>query len=181
MPKLLRRAALAFAIAISLLASTAAVAVASPITGTESSHFALARGVQPAAGDFTAGVDFPTLRVREVRGNKCEFTVRGTLTFTGTLTGTAVGTTTAVIFAPCAEATTTPPGTFFDVFRFEGAFIGTVVGSPVTGDLAYAGVTRVGGAITATIILRGDRAKAVLRADARVAVGGSYAGVAKVA
>lgn len=134
-----------------------------------------------ASGAFTAGVDFTTVQVRDVRGNKCQLTVRGTLTFTGTLTGTAQGTTTAVIFAPCAEATAARPGTFFDVFRFTGAFTGTIAGTPVSGGLTYAGITRPGGTIEARIILRGDRAKAVLRADARVAAGGSYTGVAKVA
>lgn len=45
--------------------------------------------------------------------------------------------------------------------------------------LSYAEVTQVGGAIDATVILDADTARAVLRADAQVAVGGTYTGVAK--
>lgn len=98
---------------------------------------------------------------------------------TGTLDGSAVGTTTAVIFAPCADALANPPGTYLDVFRFEGDFSGEVLGEAVTGPFSYAGVTRVGGDIDATMVLDGDAARAVLRADAQVAVGGTYSGVAK--
>ena len=133
--------------------------------------------VVAASGEFTAAVDFASLRLRDVRGGRCELTVNGTLTFTGTLDGAATGTTTALLFATCAEVAVTPPGTFFDVFRFEGDFSGTVAGQPATGPLRYAGITRVGGAIDALITLGGG-STAVLRADAVVAVGGSYTGVA---
>ncbi len=132
-----------------------------------------------ASGTFGATVDFESLLAEDVRGNKCEFTVDGTLTFSGTVEGTATGTTTAVIFAPCAEALALPPGSFFDVFRFEGEFTGAVDGTPASGELSYAGVTRVGGGIDATVILDAGTARAVLRADAQVAVGGTYTGVAK--
>ncbi|MFK5634008.1 hypothetical protein [Ornithinimicrobium sp. LYQ103] len=142
-------------------------------------HAANERGAQAAQGDFVAVVDFTSLQVQDVRGNKCEFTVNGTLTFSGTVDGDAVGTTTAVIFAPCDEALSSPPGTFFDVFRFEGDFTGEVLGDPTSGPVSYAGVTRVGGSIDARIILEGDDARAVLRADAQVGVGGTYDGVAK--
>lgn len=143
------------------------------------------RGAVPAEGAFTADVTFPPVAVNDVRGNKCELVVNGALTFgsEGTLVGEAVGVTTAVIFAPCKEATdfaNNPPGTFFDVFRFVGDFDGTVAGEPTTGPLTYAGITRVGGHIDALIRLRGDAATAVLRADATVAVGGVYDGVARV-
>ncbi|WP_256842173.1 hypothetical protein [Ornithinimicrobium cryptoxanthini] len=137
------------------------------------------RGAQHAEGDFLASVDFSSLQARDVRGNKCEFTVNGALTLTGTVTGEAVGVTTAVIFAPCADALASPPGTYFDLFRFEGDFTGEVLGESVSGPLSYAGRTLVGGAIDAIIFLDGDDARAVLRADAQVAVGGTYAGVAK--
>ena len=153
--------------------STVAVASAEPIRAE------LSGAARQAAGAFTAEVDFSSLVARDVRGNKCEFTVNGTLNFTGTLEGSAPGTTRAVIFAPCSAATTSPPGTFFDVFAFRGTFTGTVHGAPVSGDLTYAGITRAGGAIDAKIILAGDRAKAVLRADAVVALGGTYRGHAK--
>jgi hypothetical protein len=179
MSTFLRPAALAAGVGLSAVMGTAAIVAASAVSGTVSVA-AAAGAAQPAAGDFTASVDFPSLQTRDVRGNKCEFTVDGTLTFTGTLAGAAEGTTTAIIFAPCSAATTTPPGTYFDVFRFEGTFRGSVNGAPVTGVLSYAGITRVGGAIDATVILDANRTRAALRADATVAVGGSYTGVAKV-
>ena len=91
--------------------------------------------------------------------------------------GTATGSTTALIFASCAQVATTPPGTFADVFRFVGEYVGTVAGQPGSGSLTYAGVTRAGGNITAAIGLRGD-SSALVRADAVVAVGGSYRGIA---
>ena len=166
----LRRTTLVGGAALSILAGAVATV---PVA------LAAAPQAPDAAGTFTADVDFSTLTASDVRGNKCEFTVNGTLTFTGTLVGAADGTTTAVIFAPCADATTNPPGTFFDVFRFEGTFTGSVDGSPVTGPLSYAGVTRVGGVIDALILLHGDQGRAALRADAEVAVGGSYTGVAQ--
>lgn len=137
------------------------------------------RGAEEAEGSFVASVDFSSLQAEDVRGNKCEFTVEGILTFAGDVTGEASGSTTAVIFAPCADALAAPPGTYFDVFRFEGSFSGDVLGVPTEGTLSYAGVTRVGGGIDATVILDGDQARAVLRADAQVAVGGTYTGVAK--
>lgn len=136
-------------------------------------------GADRASGTFVAAVDFTSLSTEEVRGNKCELTVDGVLTFTGTVEGTASGTTTAVVFAPCTEALAQPPGSFFDVFRFDGSFTGEVGGTPASGELRYAGVTRVGGAIDATVLLDAGRARAVLRADAQVAVGGTYTGVAK--
>ena len=136
---------------------------------------------EPAVGAFTATVDFSSLQERPVRGNKCEFTVNGALAFTGTVDGDAVGTTTAVIFASCAEALTAPPGTYFDVFRFEGAFEGEVLGEPAAGTLSYVGQTFHDGAINATVILDGNGPRAVLKADAVVAVGGTYSGMAKAA
>jgi hypothetical protein len=132
-----------------------------------------------AAGAFTALADFSSLTTWNVGKRTCEFRLQGTLTFTGTLEGVASGTTTALIDAPCAAALSNPPGTFRDVFRFGGDYAGTVDGVPATGDLGYAGVTRPGGSIDATIILRADRAKAVLRTvDAQIGVGGTYRGVA---
>lgn len=132
-----------------------------------------------AAGAFTAVVDFSSLVTRDVGKSKCEFLVDGTLTFSGTLEGVASGTTTALIDAPCPEALSKPPGTFRDVFRFEGDFAGTVDGVPATGDLSYAGVTRLGGSIDANIGLRADQAKAELRTvDAQIGLGGTYRGVA---
>ena len=140
---------------------------------------AASAGQVDAAGAFTAVVDFPSLVTRDVGNSKCEFQVDGTLTFNGTLEGVASGTTTALIDAPCPEALSNPPGTFRDVFRFEGDFAGTVDGVPATGDLSYAGVTRPGGSIDANIRLRADHAKAELRTvDAQIGLGGTYRGVA---
>ena len=132
-----------------------------------------------ATGDFQASVDFSTLVTRPVGMMKCEFSVQGTLTFTGTVVGVASGTTAALIDAPCPEALTNPPGTFRDVFRFEGQFSGTVAEVPVDGRLSYAGVTRPGGSIDATILVRAEGARAALRTiDARLGEGGAYRGVA---
>jgi hypothetical protein len=102
--------------------------------------------------------------------------IDGTLSFTGSLTGVATGRISALVLAPCAEAQRTPPGTARDVFRFEGSFSGTVDGAPTSAALTYAGVTRVGGAIDATVRLSGP-ARAALRADAVAGVGGTYVGV----
>lgn len=132
-----------------------------------------------ASGAFEAEVFFNTLVTRDVGSSKCEFVVQGQLTFSGTLEGVAEGTTTALIDAPCAEATNPANlGAFRDVFRFKGTFSGTVDGVAATGDLTYAGVTRPGGSINANIRLRSDRAKGTLRTvAAQLGVGGTYRGV----
>lgn len=131
---------------------------------------------QPAAGAFTVAVAFPTAVFQNVGRQGCRVSIDGTLTFTGTLTGMATGSLTALVLAPCSQAQTTPPGTFRDVFRFQGAFSGTVDGVPTSGALTYAGVTRAGGAIDATVLLAGPT-RAALRAEASAGVGGTYAGV----
>lgn len=131
-----------------------------------------------AAGDFAVAVDFRTASFEDVGPRVCRVSIGGTLTFTGTLAGPADGTISALVLAPCSDAASNPPGTFPDVFRFEGAFAGTVDDAPATGALTYAGVTRVGGAIDATVRLSGS-ARAALRADAVAGVGGTYAGVAR--
>jgi hypothetical protein len=132
-----------------------------------------------ASGAFAAEVFFNTLATRDVGRSKCEFVVEGQLIFSGTLEGVAEGTTTALIDAPCADATNPKNlGAFRDVFRFEGIFSGTVDGVPATGDLTYAGVTRPGGSINANIRLRADGAKATLRTvAAQLGVGGTYRGI----
>lgn len=162
-----------------LLLGSTALAVGGPATaaGPEASKGAGNGKAMKAEGSFTVG-DVTFGAPESVKGDKCKLTVNGTLHFTGDLAGAAVGTTTAVVFATCAEATTAPPGTYFDVFRFKGDFDGTVFGEEATGTLTYAGVTKPGGAIKARIKLRGD-AWAVLRAKAQVLVGGDYTGKAK--
>ena len=131
-------------------------------------------------GTFVAGVDFTSLTLRDGPAGGCVLTVGGEIVFSGSepaVVGSAVGTTTALIAASCAEVATSPPGTDADVFSFRGRFDGSVNGMRTSGPLVYAGVTQPGGRITAVITLRGN-VSAVLRADARVAVGGSYSGFA---
>jgi hypothetical protein len=130
----------------------------------------------PASGTFDAIIDPGSFTFRDRLGG-CELTVNGTLVFSGTLTGDAVGTTTALVFAPCSQVATQPPGAYADIFRFVGTFTGAVAGDPVTTTLTYAGVTHVGGAIDAAIVAGGDVPVAA-RAEAIVATGGSYTGLA---
>lgn len=139
---------------------------------------AVAAASVKATGSFDAAVDFSTLTATSAaNGHHCELSVQGVLTFQGTLDGEAAGTTTARVFAPCQDVLTAPPGTFRDVFRFAGEFSGTVAGASTVGELTYAGVTHPGGDIDATVRLHGS-SRAVVRADATVAVGGTYTGVA---
>lgn len=151
-------------------------ALVAGLAGTVLTGPASAAPAHPAAGAFTVAVAFPTAVFDDVGTQVCRVSIAGTLTFTGTLTGVATGTITALVLAPCSEAQSTPPGTSRDVFRFRGAFSGTVDGAATTGTLTYAGMTRVGGAIDATVLLSGP-ARAALRADALAGVGGTYAGV----
>lgn len=159
----MRAQAPALFLTISLMTASAGAASAAPASG--------------ANGSFTAAVDFSTLTVEPAaQGTHCELTVSGVLTFTGSLAGTSHGRTTAYVLATCEEFLATPPGTYRDLFAYSGDFTGTVKGTPTTGTLTYAGVTHPGGAIDASIKLTGDSA-AQLRADATVAVGGTYVGV----
>jgi energy-converting hydrogenase Eha subunit A len=146
------------------------------LSGTALAGPASAATADPAAGAFTVAVAFPTAVFDDVGRQACRVSVDGTLTFTGTLTGAATGTISALVLAPCSEAQSTPPGTARDVFRFRGVFSGTVDGAPTTGALTYAGVTRVGGAIDATVRLSGPT-RAALRAEAAAGVGGTYTGI----
>jgi hypothetical protein len=175
---LVRAAGVLSVAAVMSLASTSDAGVASE--RRDPAPRSAARHVE-ASGPFTAEVDFTTLVTRAVGRSRCEFRVQGTLTFGGTLDGVAEGTTTALIAAPCPAALSSPPGTFRDVFRFEGRFRGTVDGVAAEGDLSYAGVTRPGGAIDAGLHLRAASARAALRTrDAQLGVGGSYRGVAVI-
>jgi hypothetical protein len=152
----------------------AVLAIVLVVAGVNAS--ALARTRLAASGDFVAVVDFTSVELRDAPHDSCVLTVNGALQFAGTLVGEATGTTTALIFAPCADVAITPPGTYFDLFQFKGTLRGTIANRPaITAELTYGGITRVGGAITAVITLRGDTF-GVLRADAIVAQGGSYSG-----
>lgn len=121
----------------------------------------------PARGTFAIALDDPTgVLVEPVQGGKCELTGASTLTFSGALAGSAHGTSSVLIFAPCSEATVNPPGTYFDLFSFEGTFSGTVHGAAATGTLSYSGVTRPGGDIDNALMKLRDGAWATLHADA---------------
>jgi len=161
-----------------VLTSTAAVAQAAPPSEKAQATRAGAPAAARASGDFTLAIAFPDAELRPVGRSACKLTVPVTIAFTGTLAGAADGSTVAVILASCNQVVAAPPGTFPDVFRFEGDFVGTVHGTAASGALNYAGVTSAGGAITAAITLAGD-ATAVLRAQAVVGGSGTYRGVAK--
>lgn len=131
-------------------------------------------GLTEVSGTYDAVVDFATLSLTP-RGRNCRLVVDGMLVFSGAVDGTAIGTTTALVFAPCSEVATTPPGTFRDVFTSELHFVGTVNGEPAEAEGLYQGVTQVGGAIEGHFHFSNGVA-GVLDVDAVVAVGGSYEG-----
>ena len=134
---------------------------------------AAARQVE-ASGHFDAVVDFSTLTLTP-RGRNCLLQVSGQLLFTGTIVGTGTGQTTALVFASCAEVAVTPPGTYRDVFHFDGVFQGTIDGQPAEANLAYMGGVQPGGHIDGRLLFANGVAGR-LEADAQVAVGGDYHG-----
>jgi hypothetical protein len=126
------------------------------------------------SGEFTALVDFSTLTLTP-RGRNCLLRVNGQLVFSGTIEGTATGQTSALVFAPCSQVATTPPGTFRDVFKSELVFEGTVNGKAAEANLLYMGRVRPGGEIDGRLVFsRGIAGR--LEAEAVVAVGGTYSG-----
>ncbi len=141
----------------------------------ESSELAAApaRKIQ-TSGSFVALVDFTTLSLTS-RGRNCLLEVNGRLVFTGTIQGTATGRTSALVFAPCAEVATTPPGTFPDVFKSELTFKGTVDGKRARANVLYMGRVQPGGEIEGRLVFSNGVAGR-LEVDARVAVGGNYRG-----
>jgi len=126
------------------------------------------------SGSFDAIVDFTTLTLTP-RGANCLLTVDGQLVFTGTIEGTGTGTTSALVFAPCSEVATTPPGTFPDVFKSELVFEGTVDGEEAQANLLYMGRVQPGGQIEGRLVFSNGIAGR-LEVDAVVAVGGEYHG-----
>lgn len=131
-------------------------------------------GPVQAAGEYDAIVDFSTLTLTP-RGRNCRLVVDGRLVFTGTIVGTAAGTTSALVFAPCSDVATTPPGTFRDVFTSRLEFVGTIDGEPARAHVLYQGETQVGGRIEGHIHMS-NGVSGVLDVDAQVAVGGAYDG-----
>lgn len=131
-------------------------------------------GPTQVSGTYDAIVDFSTLALTPT-GRNCRLVVDGRLVFSGAVQGTATGTTTALVFGPCSEVATTPPGTFRDVFTSELHFVGTVNGKPAQSDGLYQGTTQVGGTIDGHIHFFNGVA-GVLDVNAVVAVGGSYQG-----
>ena len=132
-----------------------------------------ARRIQ-ASGHFDAIVDFSTLTLTP-RGRNCLLQVNGQLVFTGTIEGVATGQTTALVFAPCSDVAANPPGTFPDVFHSELAFQGTVDGEPAQANLRYMGQSEPGGEIAGRFLFSNGVAGR-LEVEARIAVGGAYAG-----
>ena len=126
------------------------------------------------SGHFDAIVDFSTLTLTP-RGSNCLLQVEGELVFTGTIEGTATGQTSALVFAPCADVATSPPGTYPDVFKSELEFEGTVDGEPARANVLYMGRVQPGGQIEGRLILS-NGVQGRLAVEAQVAVGGEYRG-----
>ena len=149
--------------------TTAALAVQDQSSGAA----APARRIQ-TSGEFAAVVDLSTLTLTP-RGRNCLLQVKGELVFTGTIQGTATGQTTALVFAPCSQVATTPPGTFRDVFKSELTFQGTIGGRPARANVLYMGGVEPDGRIDGRLIFSNGVA-GKLDVVARVAVGGDYSG-----
>ena len=132
-----------------------------------------ARQIQ-TSGHFDAIVDFSTLTLTP-RGNNCLLQVEGRLVFTGTIAGVATGQTSALVFAPCSDVATSPPGTFPDVFKSELSFEGTVDGEPAQANVLYMGRVQPGGHISGRLVLS-NGVQGRLEVEAQVAVGGEYRG-----
>lgn len=133
--------------------------------------------VRQASGELAVQLDPSTLQAIPISGgSRCQFTVEVALHLTGTAVGTASGTTVAKIDAPCAEALSMPPGTFSDTFTFTGRFEGTVGGAPSTARVTYAGVTKAGGAVTASLFLKGSPLM-IACAQAQAGGQGTYSGL----
>lgn len=126
------------------------------------------------SGSFDAVVDFSTLTLTP-KGRNCLLQVAGELVFTGTIEGSGTGRTSALVFAPCSDVATTPPGTFPDVFKSELVFEGTIDGEPADANLLYMGRVQPGGAIEGRLVFS-NGVQGRLEVEAVVAVGGEYRG-----
>jgi hypothetical protein len=149
-------------------------APARSVQGHSSDLLALATRQIQTSGHFDAIVDFSTLTLTP-RGRNCLLQVNGQLVFTGTIEGAATGQTSALVFAPCADVATNPPGTYPDVFRSELVFEGTVDGEPAGANVLYMGRVQPGGQIAGRLILS-NGVQGRLEVEAQVAVGGEYRG-----
>lgn len=126
------------------------------------------------SGSFDAIVDFSTVTLTP-KGRNCLLQVKGHLIFHGTIMGTANGQTSALEFAPCSEVAVNPPGTFPDEFKSVAVFDGRIAGQPAHANLLYMGRVQVGGTIDGRFVFSNGVA-GELKADAIVAVGGTYRG-----
>ena len=144
----------------------------SPVPAASSSPNA-AQPVQ-TSGTFDAIVDFETVTLTP-KGRNCLLTVKGHLIFHGSIDGTANGETSALEFAPCSEVAVNPPGTFPDEFKSVAVFDGTIAGQPAHANLLYMGRVAVGGVIDGRFVFS-NGVSGELKADAIVAVGGTYQG-----
>jgi hypothetical protein len=149
-------------------------APAPSVQGHSSEALAVAARRVQTSGRFDAIVDFSTLTLTP-RGRNCLLQVEGRLVFTGTIEGAATGQTSALVFAPCSDVATSPPGTYPDVFRSELAFAGTVDGEPARANVRYMGRSQPGGQIAGRLVLS-NGVQGVLEVEAQVAVGGEYRG-----
>jgi hypothetical protein len=155
------------------------VALAGPaLAGPAATAARPVHAIAPVAGTITVVLDPGTLTATPSHeGARCLFRVEAVLELDGTVDGTATGTTRALVHAPCAEATSNPPGTFADTFAFTGDFLGTVSEAGTAAEVRYAGGTRAGGGVSAVLVLDGG-AVVVAAVQARAAEGGTYRGVA---
>jgi hypothetical protein len=159
-------------------AATSRAPAAEQVAGTPGGS---PRAAVPVRGTITAVPDLGTLTVTpSPGGERCRFRLESTLELDGSVAGTATGVTEATIHAPCAEATSNPPGTFADTFAFRGDFAGTVAGDAATAEVTYAGLTRAGGEVSALLVLQGEAtAVAAVRAglDPAGVFAGTYRGI----
>ncbi len=133
--------------------------------------------VRQATGELAVQLDPSSLQAVPISGgNRCQFTVNVVLHLTGTAVGAASGTTVAKIDAPCADALAMPPGTFSDTFKFTGGFEGTIDGFPSAARVTYAGVTRAGGAVSASLFLK-DGPSMLACVQAQAGGRGTYSGL----
>src|SRR3954462_13831198 len=120
---MLRMACSGMAVVVVGCAGDAGRALMAPTSRPDLATQAAAVAAQPTqvSGTFDAIVDFSTVTLTP-KGRNCLLTVEGELRFHGTIEGTAHGTTSALEFGPCSEVAVNPPGTFPDVFHFDGDF-----------------------------------------------------------